>query len=122
MAQATTALAAAARASTTTQNMTTPTGITGAIIIVNATAETAAATTPSINLLDEDGNYDAVYWTAAAAIAAPGDFSYIFYPGITAADVDVTEEMSAPIPCEWQLKMTEAGTSLTYSIRIQWLP
>lgn len=124
MAQATAVTQLTAKTADLTVNLSTPTGITGALIVINVTVDPGTASvTPTIRIRDEDGNYDEVYWTATAAIAAVGDFSYIFYPGVTAADVDITEEISAPIPAEWQMFMNAADTeSLTYSIRCQWIP
>lgn len=109
---------------THTKTVVSPLWAKGAIIVVNVTVDAALAiVTPTIELLDGDGTYTEVYWTAAATIAAVGDFSYIFYPGVTAADVDITEEMSAPIPREWQMTLTHTDAdSITYSIFIQWLP
>ena len=91
----------------------------GILIVVDVTADPAtAAVTPKIRVKDENGDYNEVIWSAAAAIAAVGEFSYLIYPGATAADFDGTEAVGFPLPQEWQLFMDAAdGESLTYSVR-----
>jgi len=112
-----------ARTATVLTTVTSPRGARGAIILINSTEITATPiVTVTIELLDGDGAYTEVYWTAAATITTAADTSYIFYPGVTAADVDVTEEISAPIPREWQLTLTHTDAdSITYSVFVQWL-
>jgi hypothetical protein len=95
----------------------------GILIVVDVTAETGTAlVTPSIEVKDENGDYNTTIWTAAAAIAATGHYGYLLYPGAIAADFDGTEAVGFGIPKEWQLSMTHADTdSLTYSVRGHYL-
>ena len=99
----------------------------GALILVNSTAETASAiVTITMQVMDADGSYNSLYWTADATITAVADTSWLFYPqgDVTAnTELGVTESVNAPIPRDFQLTLTHSDAdSLTYSIFIQWLP
>lgn len=94
----------------------------GILLIIDATAETGTAeVTPNIQAYDPVSAAWYTVWTAAAAISATGDFTYLLYPGAT--DGNFTEVDGIPIPIWWRLSMTVADTdSLTYSAAAHLLP
>jgi hypothetical protein len=97
-------------------------GYRGILLIIDATAITATpGITPSIQAYDPTSNAWYTIWTAAAAIAATGDFVYLLYPG--ASGGNVTEVDGIPIPYRWRLSMAVTDTdSLTYSAAAHLLP
>lgn len=112
-------LASAARTADTLSNPFTNNYYKGLLLVVDATIEVATAVvTPEIRVKDANGDYNAVFWTAAAAISAIGEYSYLFYPGLLAADYGGTEALSLPAPMEWKLFMGHADAdALTYSVQ-----
>ncbi len=53
----------------------------GALILVNSTAETASAiVTITMQVMDADGSYNSLYWTADATSTAVTATSWLFYP------------------------------------------
>jgi hypothetical protein len=92
------------------------------LLVVDVTAASATPTvTPSILALDGNGDYNETIWTAAAAITGTGETSYLFCPGVVAADFNGTEAVSFLPPGEFRLTMTHADTdSITYSVRAAW--
>lgn len=115
-----------ARTATATVTVSSPIGAKGALIVVNSTAVTATPVlTVTMEVLDGDGTYTEVYWTADATITTATDTSFLFYPtGLVTAskELGVTETVNAPIPREWQLTFTATDAdSITYSVFVQWL-
>jgi len=89
----------------------------GMILFVDVTVDAAAgAITPNIAVKDPVSGTAKVIWTAAAAIAATGQFVYLLLPG--AADAgSYTEQKELAIPRDWFFRMTVADAdSLTYSV------
>lgn len=97
-------------------------GYRGILLIIDATALAATpGVTPSIQAYDPTSNAWYTIWTAAAAIAATGDFTYLLYPG--ASGGNVTEVDGIPVPYRWRLSMAVADAdSLTYSATAHLLP
>lgn len=97
---------------------------TGMLVFVDVTAETdTASVTPSLQASFDAGTTWVTCWTAAAAVEATGDFTYMFYPGILAsADGAFTESLNMPLPRCWRWVMTHADAdALTYSVTAQLL-
>lgn len=94
--------------------------IRGIIINVDVTAETdTAEVTPSLEVMDGNGDWVAI-WTAAAAISATGNVSYCLYPA--ALNGNFTEVDGIPLPNDFRLTFTHVDTdSITYSVVIHWL-
>jgi len=89
----------------------------GMILFVDVTVDAAAgAITPNIAVKDPVSGTAKVIWTAAAAIAATGQFVYMLLPG--AADAgSYTEQKELAVPRDWFFRMTVADAdSLTYSV------
>jgi len=89
----------------------------GLILFVDVTVDAAAgAITPNIAVKDPVSGTAKVIWTAAAAIAATGQFVYMLLPG--AADAgSYTEQKELAVPRDWFFRMTVADAdSLTYSV------
>ncbi len=112
-------LASAARTAETLSNPFTNNYYKGLLLVVDATIEVATAVlTPGIRVKDANGDYNTVYWDAAAAISAIGEYSYLFYPGLLAADYGGTEALSLPAPMEWKFIMAVGDAdSMTYSVK-----
>ena len=88
----------------------------GMIIFVDVTLDAAAAAvTPTILINPVIGTAKTI-WTAAAPIAAVGQYAYVFYPA--AADAaSYTEAVENVIPADWTFTMTVADTdAMTYSV------
>lgn len=88
----------------------------GMVIFVDVTVDSGTASvTPTLVMTPSIGTAKTI-WTAAAAIAATGQFAYVFYPG--AADVaSYTEQVECLVPPDWLFTMTVADAeSLTYSV------
>tara|TARA_R110000751_G_scaffold77347_8_gene156025 strand:+ start:1282 stop:1587 length:306 start_codon:yes stop_codon:yes gene_type:complete len=95
----------------------------GFIILMDATAETdTASVTPSLQVQDGNGDWND-FWTAAAAITAVGNYSYLIYPGATATG-NFTEVDGIPVPMRGsRLTFTHTDADpLTYSIVAYFLP
>lgn len=92
----------------------------GAIITVESTAETdTAEVTPSIQIPDGNGGFEAI-WTAAAAITSVTTSTYLIAPG--ASGGNYTEVDGIPMPNVGRFTFTHAdGDSLTYKVTVQWL-
>ena len=90
-----------------------------AIITVDCSADPAlAAVTPTIQVRDGNGDWTSI-WIAAAAVADVGTTTYLFSPGVLAADFNGTEAVSFGIPGTARLLMDHADTdSITYSVVI----
>ena len=89
----------------------------GMILFVDVTVDAAAgAITPNILVKDPVSGTAKTIWTAAAAIAATGQFAYLLLPGCADAG-SYTEQKELAIPRTWLFRMTVADTdSLTYSV------
>jgi hypothetical protein len=95
----------------------------GLIILMDATSETSSASvTPSLQLQDGNDDWNDI-WTAAAAVTAVGNTSYLIYPGATASG-NFTEVDGIPVPVRGsRLTFTHADAdNLTYSIVAYFLP
>jgi hypothetical protein len=94
----------------------------GILLIIDATALAATpGVTPNIQAYDPVSAAWYTVWTAAAAISATGDYTYLLYPG--ASGGNMTEVDAIPIPIWWRLSMTVADAdSLTYSATAHMLP
>lgn len=112
-------LASAARTAETLSNPFRNNYYKGLLLVVDATLDAAAASvTPGIRIKDANGDYNEVFWNAAAPIAAVGETSYLFYPGVLTADHGGTEALSLPAPMEWKFIMAVADAdALTYSVQ-----
>ncbi len=64
--------------------------------------------TPVLQVKDASGNY-VTLWTAAAALAANGTTSYVFYPAVTTATGD-TEKIDTVIGRTFRINITAGGT------------
>lgn len=95
----------------------------GVLLFVDVTVDAAAgAITPTIEVNDSVGSTAMTIWTAAAAIAAIGEFTYLIYPGAT-DQASYTENVETVLPVDWTFRMTVADTdSLTYSVTAVFLP
>jgi len=112
-----TLLASAARTAQTDSAAQVNHNHRGMILFVDVTVDAAAgAITPNIAVKDPVSGTAKVIWTAAAAIAATGQFVYMLLPG--AADAgSYTEQKELAIPRDWFFRMTVADAdSLTYSV------
>ena len=90
----------------------------GLILIVNITADPAAASiTPTLEIRDPiSGNYFTV-WTAAAALAAVGTTAYLFEVGGVGSAGSFTEAINIRLTRTWRFTMTVANaSSMTYSV------
>ena len=89
----------------------------GMILSVDATVEAATAVlTPTLLAVNRDGSLHLI-WTAAAAISAIGDFTYLFYPGAGVAALDFTEINPYPIPTRCLFRMLVADAdAMTYGV------
>ena len=92
----------------------------GVILLVDVTAETdTASVTPSIQAQDANSDWVDI-GTAAAAIAATGNYSYCLYPA--AINGNFTEGDGMPLPTDFRITFTHADAdSLTYSVTALWL-
>ena len=95
----------------------------GLLLVVDVTVDAVSAdVTPGLRVKDAAGDYNTVFWTAAAPMSAVGEFSYLFYPGLLAAAYSGTEALALPAPMEWKLYMGHADAdSMTYSVRATYL-
>jgi len=112
-----TLLASAARTAQVDSSDQTNFNHQGMILFVDVTVDAAAgAITPNIAVKDPVSGTAKVIWSAAAAIAATGQFVYLLLPG--AADAgSYTEQKELAIPRDWFFRMTVADAdSLTYSV------
>ena len=114
-----------AKTATNLHQITPPLWAKGMLLILNVTLDAASAIiTLTLEVGDALGNYDEVGWSAAATVAAVGDFSYLFYPTgqLTAnKEYDGTESVNAPIPREFQISLTHTDAdAITYSAMIHW--
>ena len=90
----------------------------GLILIVNITADPAAASiTPTLEIRDPiSGNYFTI-WTAAAALAAVGTTAYLFEIGGVGSAGSFTEAINIRLTRTWRFTMTVANaSSMTYSV------
>ena len=115
-------LASTARTADISVVMSMPRGTKNMMLVMDVTADTGtAAVTPKIRVLDANGDYNAVIWTAAAAVNGTGETSYLFQPGIIAADFNGTEAVSFLPPADFQLFMDAADSeSFTYSVQVHY--
>ena len=114
----TTPLASAARTVETSSLDQVNVNGRGLILIVNVTADPAAASiTPTLEIKDPiSGNYFTV-WTAAAALAAVGMTAYLFDVGGVGAAGSFTEAVNIRLTRTWRFTMTVANaSSMTYSV------
>lgn len=88
----------------------------GMILFIDVTVDAASGSiTPNIVMTPSIGTAK-IIWTAAAPIAATGQFAYVFYPSAEDAG-SYTEQQELVIPPDWLFRMTVADTdSLTYSV------
>lgn len=112
-------LASAARIAETLSNPFKNNYYKGLLLVVDVTLDAALASiTPGIRVKDANGDYNEVFWDAAAAISAIGEYSYLFYPGLLAAAYGGTEALSLPAPMEWKFIMAVGDAdSMTYSVK-----
>lgn len=94
----------------------------GVMLFVDVTVDAAAgAITPTIEINDSIGSTAFTVWTAAAPIAAVGQYCYMIYPAPDAGSW--TENLDQSLPVDWTFRMTVADTdSLTYSVTAVYLP
>jgi hypothetical protein len=115
-------LFAVAARTATVQKELRPLGARGLLLVIDV--DTIAATpsvTPKLVLKDNADAFNIPFWTAAAAITATGQFTYLLYPG--ASGGNVTEVDGVPIPEEVLLEMTHGDAdSITYGVYAHWLP
>jgi hypothetical protein len=73
----------------------------------------AATFTPQIQWKDSDGNYVTI-WTAAAALSANGDFTYLLYPGAVAGTGSALTAISGiALPRTFRLNLNYTGNGTT---------
>lgn len=111
-----TLLASAARTATTNSSDQTNYNGSRLQIFANVSAISGASVTPSLQVKDSiSGNYKTV-WTAAAAITATGQYTYVFAPG--GAGGSNTEVIAAGLTARtFRVVMTHLDTnSITYSV------
>jgi len=111
-----TLLASAARTAATSSAAQSNLYHKGMILFVDCTVDpTTASITPTLVMTPSIGTAKTI-WTAAAPIAATGQFAYVFYPSAEDAG-SYTEQQEMVIPPDWLFTMTVADAeSMTYSV------
>ena len=91
----------------------------GLLIVVDVTAITATPiVTIEVRVRDENGDYNEIIYTAGVTFTATGEFSFLLYPGILAADFDGTEASNTVLPLEYDINFNHTDAdSITYSAR-----
>ena len=115
-----TLLASAARTATNSIDVVNSPRFKGMILSVDSTSVTTTPeVTPSIGVIDGNGDYVAI-WTAAAAISTATNTIYGLYPAII--NGNFTEADGIMLPEAFRITFTHADTdSITYSVVIHWL-
>lgn len=88
------------------------------ILFLNVSAVTATPSiTPYLQIKDSiSGNY-ATVWTAAAAVTATGQYTYLFALGGSGSVGSYTEGVNLRLGRIWRLGVTHGDTdSITYSV------
>ena len=98
-------------------------GRSGMYLFVDVTVIGGAGTlTPKIFLKGPADANEKAIWTAAAAIAANGQFVYYFYPaGLETALAGIQERVSLSMPEEFEVRFTVAGNAVTFAAEVHWL-
>ncbi len=107
----------AATAATRTSGIKFTPDAKGLLIMVSiGTLTTTPTFLPSLQVRGGDGSWVTI-WTAAAAIAAAGQTSYMLYPG--ALNGDFTEVDGIAVPGSWRFVLTfgSTGSALTTEVR-----
>ena len=117
-----TVLSSASRVTTTNSadfvNLGETVNVRGAYLTIDVTD---AATTPLITLSVKakdyvSGKYESVF-VAATGVATIGTHTYLIYPGIGAADDDVVQIQSYPLPIQWRVTVEHQDSDpITYSV------
>ena len=95
----------------------------GMILIYNVTAELLTPNvTPTLQIEDNEGDWQNI-WTSATFISQVGSFEYLFQRGVIAADFNGVEAVSLQLPQRFRIFNDHSDTdSMTYSLRVHWLP
>jgi len=110
-------LSGAARTAQTDSSDQTNYNARGLLLFINVSADPAAASiTPTLRVIDSVSGQRTAFWTAAAPIAAVGNYTYYFSEA--AAGGIFTEIISFGIPARsWHFRMAVADAdSMTYSV------
>jgi hypothetical protein len=111
-------LASAARTATLQSgDQSNPVG-QGLILFLNVSAVTATPSiTPYLQIKDMISDNYATVWTAATAVTATGQYTYLFALGGSGSVGSFTEAVNLRLGRTWRLGVTHADTdSITYSV------